>query len=192
MPPYLSLLLLSLLLGHSAVYAQRSETKLQKGDRIAISIGGVDPNEVSQISKVYTISDSGTISMLHIKEVKAVGMTPSELQSFIEKAYVSQEYYTNPVVTVSIDSATQETDRVVYVSGVITPGPKPFKPGLTAMQSIMSGGGPTPYGSLKKTRVVRTNPDGTRQTIAVDLSKYSSNPAVDIQLQPEDQVIVPE
>jgi polysaccharide biosynthesis/export protein len=189
---YLTLLLLFLLASHSTVQAQRSEIPLTTGDRITITIGGVPAEEVAQISKVYTISDSGTIPLLHINEVRAAGLKPSALQRAIENSYKSQEIYTNPVVSVSIDSLGAGTERVVYVSGVITPGPKPFKPGLTAMQAIMSGGGPTPYGSLKKTRVVRTNPDGTRQTIAVDLSKYSSNPAVDIQLQPEDQVIVPE
>jgi len=189
---YLSLLLLFLLASHSTVQAQRSEIPLTSGDRITITIGGVPAEEVAQISKVYTISDSGTIPLLHINEVRAAGMKPSALQRAIENTYKSQEIYTNPVVSVSIDSAGAGTERVVYVSGVNAPGPKPFKPGLTAMQSIMSGGGPTPYGSLKRTRVVRTNPDGTRQTIEVDLSKYSSNPAVDIQLQPEDQIIVPE
>lgn len=188
---YLQLHLLFLVTGQSALLAQRSEIPLTPGDRITITIGGVPADEVAQISKVYTISDSGTIPLLHINEVRAAGLKPSALQRAIETSYKSQEIYTNPVVSVSIDSAGAGTDRVVYVSGVNAPGPKPFKPGLTAMQSIMSGGGPTPYGSLKRTRVVRTNPDGTRQTLAVDLSKYSTNPAVDIQLQPEDQVIVP-
>lgn len=171
---------------------QNSEIPLTPGDRISITIGGVPPEEVPQISKVYTVSDSGTINLLHIQEVRAAGLKPSALQRSIESTYKSQEIYTNPTVTVSIDSVAGDTGRQVYVSGVVQPGPKPFKPGLTAMQAIMSGGGPTPYGDLRKTRIVRTNPDGSRKTIAVDLKKYSSNPSVDVPLQPEDQVIVPE
>ncbi len=185
-------LLLIALLPAAALRAQRSELVLERGDRIAITIGGVPNDEVPQISKVYTISDSGTISLLHINEVRAVGLKPSALQRSIESAYKSQEIYTNPVVTVSIDAMNDTTARQVYVSGVVQPGPKPYKPGFTAMQAIMSGGGPTPYASLRKTRIVRTHNDGTRQTIAVDLSKYSNNPGVDVPLQPEDQVIVPE
>ena len=171
---------------------QNTELPLSPGDRISITIGGVLPEEVPQISKTYTISDSGTINLLHIQEIRAAGLKPSALQRAIENAYKSQEIYTNPTVTVSIDSPMGETGRQVYVTGVVNPGPKAFKPGLTAYQVIMAGGGPTPYASLRKTRIVRTNADGTRQTIAVDLSKYSSNPAVDVALQPDDQVIVPE
>jgi polysaccharide export outer membrane protein len=189
--PFVALLLLALVT--PLLRAQNSEMALSAGDRITITIGGVPPEEVPQISKVYTISDSGTINLLHIQEVRAAGLKPSSLQRAIETTYKNEEIYTNPTVTVSIDDiANGATSRQVYVSGVNQPGPKPFKPGLSAMQAIMSGGGPTPYGSLKKTRIVRTNADGSKQTLAVDLSKYSSNPSVDIPLQPEDQVIVPE
>jgi polysaccharide export outer membrane protein len=193
MRTYLSLLLGFLLsLPLFSARAQNTELPLNPGDRISITIGGVLPEEVPQISKTYTVSDNGTINLLHIQEVRAAGLKPSALQRAIEGAYKSQQIYTNPTVTVSIDSAMGDTGRQVYVSGVVQPGPKPFKPGLTAYQAIMAGGGPTPYASLKKTRIVRTNQDGSRQTIAADLSKYSSNPAVDVALQPEDQVIVPE
>ena len=186
------LLLLVVACNGTALRAQNSEIPLRPGDRISLTIGGVPSEEVPQISKVYTVSDSGTISLLHINEVKATGLKPSALQRAIESAYKSQEIYTNPVVTVSIDATNDATARQVYVSGVNQPGPKPYKPGLTAMQAIMAGGGPNPYARLSKTRIVRSNNDGSRQTIAVDLSKYSSNPAIDVPLQPEDQVIVPE
>jgi polysaccharide export outer membrane protein len=185
-------MLVLLALTANVLRAQNSEIPLTPGDRISIAIGGVPPEEVPQISKVYTVSDSGTINLLHIQEVRAAGLKPSALQRTIENTYKSQEIYTNPTVTVSIDSIAGDTGRQVYVSGVVAPGPKPYKPGITAYQVIMSGGGPTPYASLKKTRIVRTNPDGSRKTIPADLSKYSSNPSVDISLQPEDQVIVPE
>ena len=185
-------LIVLLTLTANSLLAQNSEIPLTPGDRISLTIGGVPPEEVPQISKVYTVSDNGTINLLHIQEVRAAGLKPSALQRAIESAYKSQEIYTNPTVTVSIDSIVGDTGRQVYVSGVVQPGPKPYKPGITAYQVIMAGGGPTPYGKLKDTRVVRTNPDGTRKTIAVDLKKYSSNPSVDISLQPEDQVIVPE
>jgi len=172
--------------------AQDSEMPLTRGDRVILTIGGIPADEVPQLSKIYPVSDSGTINLLHIGEVRAEGLKPSALQRSIENIYKSKEIYTNPIVTVSIDSPGDAQGRQVYVSGVNNPGPKPYKPGLTAMQAIMSGGGPTPYASLKKTRIVRTKNDGTRETIGADLSKYSSNPAVDVTLAPEDQIIVPE
>lgn len=184
--------ILVLLLSISQSFAQNSELPLGPGDRILVTVGGVPPEEVQQISKVYTISDSGTINLLYISEVRAAGLKPSALQRAIESTYKSREIYTNPTVTVSIDSPGGETGRQVYVSGVNQPGPKPYRPGLSAMQAIMSGGGPTPYANLKRTRIIRTNPNGSRSTIEADLSKYSSNPENDVMLQPEDQIIVPE
>ena len=189
----LSLLLTALLLAAPVLHAQNSEIPLRPGDRVTVTIGGVPPEEVQQISKLYTVSDGGTINLLHISEVQASGMKPSSLQRAIEQTYKSQEIYTNPTVTVSIDDmGSGAPSRTVYVSGVNVPGPKPYKPGLTAMQAIMAGGRPTPYGKLSKTTIIRTLTNGTRETISRDLSKYSRDPSVDVELQPEDQIIVPE
>ncbi|MCB1224243.1 MAG: polysaccharide biosynthesis/export family protein [Verrucomicrobiales bacterium] len=173
--------------------AQTSELPLRPGDRITLTIGGVPPEEIQQISKVYTIAENGVISLLHIQEVKAAGLKPSELQRAVEATYRREEIYTNPTVTISIDDALGGApSRVVYVVGVMQPGPKPFKPGLTALQAVNAGGGPNPYASMRKAQIIRSRQDGTRQSIPVDLSKAIKDPSLDMVLQPDDQVILPE
>jgi polysaccharide export outer membrane protein len=173
--------------------AQNREMQLRPSDRITVTIGGVPPEDVAQISKVYTIDDSGAINMVYINQVKAAGLKPSDLQRSIESIYKSKEIFSNPVVTVSIDdNMNVATTRTVTVTGVQLPGKKQFKPGMTTMDAITDGGGPTPFAKLKDTKVIRTMPSGERRTIPVDLGRYSRDPSVDIKLEPDDLVIVPE
>jgi polysaccharide biosynthesis/export protein len=170
--------------------AQSGELPLRSGDRITISIGAIPDNEVAQIRGVYTISDSGTINLLHIGEVRAVGQKPSNLQKSIEQTYIAREIYTRPNVLVSIDGGggNDGTTRTVMVTGVNKPGAVPFKQDMTLSRAIMTAGGPTPFGSMKKVKLVRSG----RPATIHNLSSGTGDPSVDVQVQPDDQIIVPE
>lgn len=173
----------------SAALAQVGELPLRVGDRITISIGAIPDNEVAQINKVYTISDNGTINLLHIGEVRAVGSKPSTLQKSIERTYVDREIYTRPNVLVSIDGGGGEaTMRSVTITGVNKPGAVPYKQGMTLSQAIMTAGGPTPFASMKKVKLIRA---GASPSVH-NLSSGAGNPSIDVQVQPDDQIIVPE
>lgn len=168
-------------------HAQGGELPLRNGDRVTISIGAVPDNEVAQIRGVYTVSDSGTINLLHIGAVRATGLKPSALQRAIEQTYIAMEIYTKPNVLVSIDNGSDSTGRMVYVTGVQKPGPVPFKQGMRLSQVIQFAGGPTPYATMKRVKLVRAG-----RSTEHNLSKYTGDPNVDVLVQPEDQVILPE
>ncbi|HEY1084710.1 MAG TPA: polysaccharide biosynthesis/export family protein [Prosthecobacter sp.] len=180
--------LLSMLLAFSAAHGQNGELPLRSGDRINITVGAIPDNEVAQIRGVYTVSDSGTINLLHIGEVKAAGLKPSVLQRSIEQTYISREIYTRPNVLVSIDSMGDATMRQVTVTGVTKPGTVPYQQGMTLSRAIMAAGGPTPFASMKKVKLLR----GGRTPTIHNLSSGIGNPSVDVQVQPDDQIIVPE
>ena len=149
-------LFLNVFLGLSYMNAQTGELPLRKGDRITVSVGGIPDNEIQQIRGVYTISDDGTIPLLYIGDVRAVGLKPSSLQRSIEQTYLSQEIYTRPTVVVSIDGGeSTATMRTVMITGVNKPGAVPYKQGMTISQAIMTAGGPTPFGSMKKVKLIR-------------------------------------
>lgn len=193
LPNWLLIVATTLMLVKSGpVMGQSGETPLQANDKITISIGGVPAEEVVSISKTYAISDSGTINLLHINEVRAAGMKPSALQKRIEEAYKSGGFYTNPTVTVSMDS-TGETARQVYVNyGCVRNGPVPFRPGLTLMQAIGSAGGPNAFAKTTKTELTRTTSGGQRTTTIHDLKKIGKNPSLDVPLQPNDNISIPQ
>ncbi len=171
----------------NAAHAQNGELALKANDRVTISIGGIPDNEVPQISKVYTISDNGTVNLLHIGEVRAAGLKPSTLQRTIEQTYVAREIYTRPTVTVSTDDSAATARMVYVISGAAKNGPIPWNPGMTILKAVGAAGGFTPFAKPSKTKLIR---DGV--TTEINLKDISANPARDIKLQPEDQIIVPE
>ncbi|HYF35685.1 MAG TPA: polysaccharide biosynthesis/export family protein [Prosthecobacter sp.] len=181
-----TLLIFLLLLSAPAAFAQSGELPLRPGDKITISIGAIPDNEVMQIKGVYTISDNGTVNLLHIGEVRATGLKPSMFQRTIEQTYIAREIYTRPNVLVSIDGG-DATTRQVYVTGVQKPGPVPFRQGMTISRAIQFAGGPTPFSSMRKVRLTRGN-----RTTEHNLSKGMGNPSIDVMLQPDDQINLPE
>jgi len=182
-------LLLGAVLSLPVLQAQTGELPLKKGERVTISVGGIPDNEIQQIRGVYTVSDDGTIPLLYIGNVRAVGLKPSALQRSIEQTYINQEIYTRPTVVVSIDGGeSTATMRTVMITGVNKPGAVPYKQGMTLSQAIMTAGGPTPFGSMRKVKLIRSG----RPATIHNLGSGSGDPAVDIQVQPDDQIIVPE
>lgn len=105
--------LLALVLTLSAK-GQNTELALKAGDRVALSISGIEDKDAAQISKVYSISDAGTINLMHVGEIKATGMKPSELQRAIEAVYVKGEIYTKPTVNVTIDGGATPERQVLW------------------------------------------------------------------------------
>lgn len=167
--------------------AQNGELALKANDRVTISIGGIPDNEVPQISKVYTISDNGTVNLLHIGEVRAAGLKPSTLQRAIEETYKAREIYTRPTVTVTTDDSAITTRMIYVISGCNKNGPIAYNPGMTILKAIGSAGGFSTFAKPSRTKLIRNG-----VTSEVNLKDISSDPSRDIKLQPEDQIIVPE
>jgi protein involved in polysaccharide export with SLBB domain len=182
---------LCLTLAALGIPAAANELPLRAGDKIQISIAGVPSDEVVTISKPYTISDGGKINLLHIGEVTAAGLKPSDLQKRIEQTYKAAEVYTHPNVTVSMDTAT-DARQVFVVSGCVTNGPVPWRANLTLMGAIGTRGGPSPFGDMSKVKVTRTSVNGQRATSTHNLRKYKEDPSVDVLLQPDDLIVIPE
>lgn len=167
--------------------AENTELPLKAGDRVALAISGVEDKDAAQISKVYSISDAGTINLMHVGEVRASGLKPSELQRAIEAVYVKNEIYTRPTVNVSIDGGATPERMVYVISGCNRNGPVAYKAGMSVMKAISGAGGLNEFAKPGRTKILREG-----KTLHVDLRNVSQQPANDVPLQPEDQIIVPE
>jgi protein involved in polysaccharide export with SLBB domain len=180
------LLLLAAVFATSAVFGQNTELPLKAGDRVTVRIAGVPDNEIAQISGVYTISDAGTIKLPHLSSgVRAAGMKPSKLQSLIEQTYVGEQIYTRPNITISTDDGGATARTITIVSGCQRNGAVPYSANLTIFKAIGTAGGFSPFAKPSKAKLIRNG-----QVTPLDLSRY--DPSVDIKLEPEDQIIVPE
>ena len=159
-----------------------AELPLKPGERITLNIGGIQDADIAQIRGVYTISDAGTINLVHLRQVKAAGLKPSELQTAIEKAYIREEIFTKPVVTVTTDDKVNE--RFVHViSGCRQNGPVTYTNGMKVMMAISGARGFNEFARPSRTKLIRNG-----KTITLDLSKPGSD--AETELQPEDQIII--
>jgi len=185
----LFLLLAALLCLPLHTLVAQSEVALSTGDKVTIAIGGIPPDEVVQINNIYQIDGAGFISLLHLGQVKASGVTASSLGSKIMQQYRDREIYTNPNVVVNTEIG-QGGGRVIYVDGYVNrPGKVDFRPGLTASNAIAEAGGKTAFGKLSKVRLTRVV-DGKMQVYTLDLTE-PGNAASQTQLLPNDTLSVP-
>jgi len=167
-----------------AITASAQDAVLRAGDQIEIRLGGVPPEEVSQVTGVYTIDGDGFINMPHIGKVRAAGATQSQLQGAIESSYKSQQIYTNPSITLAVPN----TARFVDVGGDVRSQQRvPFTADLTVLGAITAAGGFTEYADQSKVKLLR---DG--KVIMINIKEVRKDPTKDLKLKPGDKIQVPQ
>jgi polysaccharide biosynthesis/export protein len=139
-------------------------------------------------SSTVPVRPDGNISLQLLGDVKAAGKTPGELAT--DLALLLKKYIAEPRVTVT---ATVINSRRAFLLGEINrPGPIVISPGMTVLQAIAAGGGPTAYANTKKIYILRK--------IGISQSKLPFNykeaikgnvPEQNIALQPGDTIVVP-
>jgi polysaccharide export outer membrane protein len=179
----LILFLFAILFGLSGVVCAQ-DAVLRAGDLIEIRLGGVPPEEISQVTGVYTVDGEGFINMPHIGKIHAAGDTQAQLQGAIEVAYKSQQIYTNPSITLAVPTAA----RFVEVSGdVKAPQRVPFTADLTVLGAITAAGGFTEYADQGKVTYTSAG-----KVVLVNIKEVRKNPAKDIKVKPGDKIYVPQ
>ncbi len=180
--PTLLLTLATFLFSLGAAAAQQST--FTPGNKIDIRIAGVPQEDQILISNVYTIAGNGTLNLPHLGEIKVAGLTQGALQQAIQNAYKAAQIFTNPTVIANVDFG--ESTRVITVAGEVkTPGPIPFREGITLLSAISAGGGFTDFANIKKIALIRNG-----RTTEHDYSQITKDPGRDVELQPEDKVLV--
>jgi protein involved in polysaccharide export with SLBB domain len=170
----------------STAFVSAQDATFRPGDSLEVRIGSVPQDEIGQVSGLYTIDNQGYINLPHIGKVKAVGNTPGEMQSEIERAYKAAEIYRHP--TISITMVGGGSSRFVSVSGEIKGGGRMlYTPDMTILSAISAAGGFTDYADKKNVQLIR---GGQRQRI--NLREVSRNPSLDIKLLPGDIIQVPQ
>jgi protein involved in polysaccharide export with SLBB domain len=159
---------------------------IQAGKPIKISILGVPLDEKGRVDGDYRVADNGTINMPFIGAVNAAGMKPEALATVLEARYRGAEIYRNPTFQVVSDVMGAQLDEALVVLGgqIAKPGPVKYQPGLTLWQAIQMGGGPTPFGTIKRIKVTRGG-----QQRQYDLTVIRN---MDIQLEPNDGIEIPQ
>lgn len=116
------------------------EYRLGSGDKIRLIIFG-EPD----LSGEFTISGDGQVSLPLIKDVKATGLTATELQANIEGAF-KEGYLRDPRVSIEVLSF-----RPFYILGEVNkPGEYPYSNGITVVNAVALASGYTYRANQKK------------------------------------------
>src|SRR6516164_6452852 len=103
------------------------------------------------LSGTLLVRPDGMISMSLIGDVQAASFTPAQLGGQISAKL--KKYVQEPNVTVVV---SQIHSKVVYLLGEVgKKGPIDMAPGMTLLEAISMGGGPTDYANTKKMYILR-------------------------------------
>jgi polysaccharide export outer membrane protein len=143
---------------------------LDAGDRVRIIVFGQQ-----NLSNVYTVSATGTVSVPLIGQVRARGLTAAEVARQVARR-LRDQYIKDPKVTAEV-----VTYRPFYILGeVTTPGQYPFANGLTVENAATIAEGYTPRAKKRFVRLTRGF-DGVKSTVMVP---------TDYPVQPGDTIYV--
>jgi len=161
------------------------QAQIKAGRAVTMTILGVPTEEKARFDGVYPVSESGTVNMPHIGQIRAAGLRADELSRILQSTYKSRNIYTNPTIQV-IDSSAQTVDKqVVHLGGQVRrPGPAEFTQGLTLYQAIQAGGGPTEFGSMYRVKLFH---GGNQRQYDLTEAKNMAIP-----LEPNDTIEVPQ
>jgi protein involved in polysaccharide export with SLBB domain len=156
------------------------------GKAITITVLGIPTEEKGRIDGAYPVGDNGTINMPFIGEVRAAGSKPEILAKVLEARYRSAQIYRNPTfqVVANVEGGALD-EAVVTVGGQVgRTGPVKFTRGMTLWMAIQAAGGPTPFGTMKRVKVLSK---GKQRMYDLTELQYMQTP-----LEPGDAIEVPQ
>jgi len=180
--------------GQSVAPAQVLE-KLSNAVSNEYIIGAEDVLEITvwrnaDLSKVVQVRPDGRISMPIIRDIMAVGKTPSQLAE--EMTNKLKEYVQNPVVAASLKEVN--SSNVFVLGEVAKPGKYPLKSKTTLLQGITVAGGFTPIAARNQIVIFRfteSAPGMKRLTASYDDIVLRGGISDNFELKSGDTIVVP-
>jgi polysaccharide export outer membrane protein len=167
-----------------SLFAQAVAT-LRTGDIFDMRLSGMPPEYAAEYSLQYTVGQDGTVNVPAIGEIKAAGLTATQLERTVQNRLMGEKIFKNPTVIINIATSV----RYVSVSGgVRSPQRLQWTADLTLASAIGNCGGVAEFGNGKGIRVIRGGQIGG----IFNLKDIQKDPTKDPKLLPGDQVFVPE
>ncbi|HUK01341.1 MAG TPA: XrtA/PEP-CTERM system exopolysaccharide export protein [Steroidobacteraceae bacterium] len=137
------------------------------------------------------VRPDGKISMPLIKEISAVGKTPTELGRDIENGL--KTYLRSPSVSVTVQQARGLLNQVKVIGQVGVPGSIPFRSGMTVMDAVLEAKGLSQFAAGNRAAVIRQTDSGSvRIKVRLEDLMSRGDMSQNIPLKSGDVVIVPE
>jgi polysaccharide biosynthesis/export protein len=140
------------------------------------------------ITQTVVVRPDGRISLPLVNDVKAAGLTPTQLAASVTAGL--QKYLADPRVTVVV---TQINSQRIYVLGEVNKaGAYALFPGMTFLQALSSAGGFTQFADVKKIYLLRVE-NGRQAKFLFNYKDvvHGRAPEQNIALKTGDTIIVP-
>ena len=144
----------------------------------------------ADLSKTVQVRPDGRVSMPIIRDIIAVGKTPTQLAE--EMTNKLKEYVQNPVVAVSLKEVNSY--NIFLLGEVAHPGRYPLKSKTTLLQGITIAGGFTPIAARNQIVIFRfteSAPGIKRLTASYDEIVLRGGIVENFELKSGDTVVVP-
>jgi polysaccharide export outer membrane protein len=171
----------------AAVASETGEYLIGPGDTLDVFVW-----RQPDLSVKVPVRPDGRISTPLVKDLVAVGKTPSQLSKEIEG--ILGEYIRSPEVNVIVQGFVGTFGAQVRVLGqAAQPRSLPYRDRMTLMDAIIEVGGLTKFAAGNRGRIVRTV-DGKSQEIRVHIADLikKGKLAENVLLRPGDVIIIPE
>ena len=160
----------------------RAAVKIEPRDQIKVSVWNAGEMDKSYSVDVLVDAD-GTFEYPTIGRIKALGMTPRELEADLKAKL--DKYLVSPQVTIDV---AQAATKSLFISGAVrTPGQQTY-PGQTTLFEALTRAGSVTDDAADQVFVHRAG-----QTITVDTYELLNGPSMknNIALQDGDMITVP-
>jgi polysaccharide export outer membrane protein len=149
---------------------------LRRGDKISISIRDIStPLDIKDM-----LDEDGCVNLPLIGTIKLEGKTSSEAEAFIEKAYITGEYYRK------INVILVAQDDEYFIRGEVEKqGKYPLSTDLTLMKAIAESGGYTEYAKQSDIKLYRGE-----DILTFDAKKIEDRKERDPLIRPGDIIVV--
>lgn len=142
------------------------------------------------MDRTVTVRPDGMISLPLLGELKAAGLTPSQLQELLVKGLKEYMDINNREVTVVVDEV--HSYKVSVLGEVNSPGRFEFQSHVTVLDALARAGGLTEFAS--ESRILLLRPDGnSTKRIHFDYNGVMKSNGRDSRLfvRPGDMILVP-
>jgi len=149
------------------------------GDSFQLRMTGMPAEDALMYALDFTIGGDGYVNIPLGGQVRAAGLTQSQLEKAIERKLVDEKIFRWPTATINVPNQV----RFVTVGGSVRqPNRLPWSSDLTLLSALSAVGGPGDFGG-DKVNLIR-NGEVTQYSI----KKLKKKPVDDPRLLPGDQV----
>jgi polysaccharide export outer membrane protein len=168
--------------------------RIRTSDKLGIQIF-----QEPELATICRVDAKGTVNLKLIDEIRVFGLTISEAERAIEKAYRDGRFLRKPEVTITVE---EYAPREVSIQGMVKAPARytlPPEATMSVLDLVTKAGGFTDTAQGSAVRVTRVLPDGSTKVFTVDIEslirgKGSKAKREDntLLLEPDDIVYVPE